>query len=177
MKWSELVQGPPLRWVTPSSLKMNYQLVHGDEVITKMRFESSFGSLATVVNTDGCWTFKRMGFVHPTATIRPCGSETEIATFRSNTWKGGGTLELPSGRHIHAATNFWQTRLEFQETSGEILIQLKYDNVWCTSATVGIHAAALSAPETTWMVALGWYLMVMSQVDAGSSLAVAGASS
>jgi hypothetical protein len=156
---------------------MNYQLIHGHEVITTMRFKSAFGSLATVENTDGCWTFNRIGFAQTKATIRLCGSETQIATFRNNTWKGGGILYLPSGRHIPATTNFWQTRLGFQERSGATLIQLKYDSVWCTSATVGIRTAALNAPETSWMVGLGWYLMVMLQVDEGAALGIVGATS
>lgn len=67
--------------------------------------------------------------------------------------------------------NFWQTQLEFKETSGDTLI-LKYDSIWYTKATIGIQGAALDAPETSWMVALGWYLMVMSQVDAGTSAGV-----
>ena len=167
MNWSELVPGPSLRWKTPNSLKMHYQLVHGDKVITTMRFKSAFDSLARVENADGCWTFKRMGFTR--TTIRPCGSETESATFRNN-WKGGGTLELPNGRHIPAAMNFWQTQLEFKETSGDTLIRLKYGRIWCTTATVGIQGAALNEPETSWLVALAWYLMVMSQVDAGTSM-------
>jgi len=162
--------------MTPNSWKMSYQLVHGDEVIARMHFKSAFGSLATVESPDGFWTFKRIGFTQTKATIRLCGSDTEIATFRSN-WKGGGTLELQSGRRIPATMNFWQTRLEFKEASGESLIHLKYDSLWCSSATVGIQTGAVSVPETPWIVALGWYLMVMSQVDAGTSVGWAGASS
>jgi hypothetical protein len=163
MNWTELAQGPPMQWVQPNKLKMNYQLVRGNEVITTMRFKSVFGSLAIVENSDGCWTFKRMGFLQTRAAIRPCGSETEIATFRNNTWKGGGALEFPNGRHIQATTNLWHTHVDFQETNGERLIRLKHDSLWCTSATVGVQTTALSAPETSWMVALGWYLMVMMQ--------------
>jgi hypothetical protein len=167
MRWAELAQGLPLQWVQPSKLKMNYQLIRGNEVITTMRFKSIFGSLATVENPDGCWTFKRMGFLQTRATIRPCDSETEIATFRNNTWKGGGTLEFPNRRR-KATANFWQTHLDFEETAGGSVIRFKYDSVWCASATVGIQTTALSAPETSWMVALGWYLMVMMQVDGAS---------
>src|SRR5262249_13808920 len=104
-------------------------------------------------------------------TIRPCDSEADIATFRCNSWKGGGTLDLPDGRRIRAVTNLWQTQLEFQDENGESLVRMKYDSFWCTSATVDIRPAALTVPETSWMTALGWYLMVMMQMD-GTSCAV-----
>jgi len=173
MNWSELVSGPPLRWVQPGMLKMNYELLRGDEVISTLRFKSLFGALATAENEDGCWTFKRIGFFQTRATIRACGSETEVASFRSNTWKGGGTLELQSGRHILATTNLWMTRLEFEEASGERFMRFKYDNVWGSAATVGIPASAFSAPETSWMAAFGWYLMVMMQMDASAAVVAA----
>ena len=165
MDWKELLSGPPLRWIQPRMMKMNYQLLRGDEVITTLNFKSPWGTLATIENADGCWTFKRVGFFQTRATIRPCGSEAEIATFRNDTWKGGGTLEFQNGREILATTNVWQTQLEFREPSGETLMGLKYENLWCTSATVGIEPSALSAPEMSWMVPFGWYLMVMMQTD------------
>jgi hypothetical protein len=68
------------------------------------------------------------------------------------------------------------TQLEFQAASGERLMRFKYDNAWCTAATVGIEAPALSALETSWMVAFGWYLMVMAQMDASLSASFAAVS-
>jgi len=64
-----------------------------------------------------------------------------------------------------------QTQLEFKGASGESLMRFKYESAWCTSAAVGIQASALAAPETSWMVAFGWYLMVMMQMD-GAAVAV-----
>jgi hypothetical protein len=173
MNWSDLITGPPLRWVQTSMMKMNYQLVRGNQVITTLRFKGFSGSLATVENADGSWTFKRTGFWQAREIILASGSEREIATFRHNTWKGGGTLEFQGGRQILATTNLWTTKLEFQEASGEILMRFKYDSVWCTAATLGIQASALSAPETSWMVAFGWYLMVMMQMDASGAAVAA----
>lgn len=172
MNWSG-ANHEPMRWIQPRKLRMNYQLVRGTDVITTLRFKSCWGSLATVENADGCWTFKRSGFWQNRVTVRPCGSETNIATFRCNSWKGGGTLDLPGGQQLLVKANGWQTQLEFQKASGESLFRLKYDSLWCTSATLDVRPAALSAPETSWITALGWYLMVMMQVDAGSYGAIA----
>jgi hypothetical protein len=165
MNWNDFSEGPSLRWTQPALMKMNYQLGRGDSTVASLRFKSLWGSLATAENEDGCWTFKRVGFWQTRATIRACGSESEIATFKNNTWTGGGTLEFPDGRRIRATTNAWQTKLEFQTETGESLIRFKYDTVWCNSATVGILPPALTMPETSWIVAFGWYLMVMMQMD------------
>jgi hypothetical protein len=166
MNWNDFSQGAPLRWVTPAMMKMNYQMEHGEAVVTSLRFKSVWGTLATAENADGCWTFKRIGFWQTKVTIRACGSEAEVATFQNNTWTGGGTLEFPDGRRFRATTNGWQTKLEFQNEAGESLVRFKYDKVWCTSATVSILPPALNMPETSWIVAFGWYLMVMMQNDA-----------
>ena len=65
-----------------------------------LRFRSIWGSLATAESADGCWTFKRVGFLQTRATIRTCESEDEIAVFKNNSWTGGGTLELSSNVEI-----------------------------------------------------------------------------
>ena len=168
MNWSELVSGPTLRWVQPSVWKMNYQLVRGSEEITSLRFKSSFSYQATVDNADGCWTFDMNGFFRPRVSIRFCGSETEIASFRYEGWKGGGTLEFQNRPRLLVTANLWQTHLDLQEISGENLMNFKYDSVWCTSATVRIPPNALSTPEISWLVALGWYLMVIMQASGSS---------
>src|SRR5919108_702043 len=123
-KISELID-QQLKWLQPSALKMHYELRAGDELVGTLHFRSALGSFATAESADGCWTFKRVGFWQTRVTVRPCGADTNIATFNNNTWKGGGTLELPDGRKFLATTNFWQTNLEFQNESGDTLIQVK----------------------------------------------------
>ncbi|MCI0486696.1 MAG: hypothetical protein L0229_08860, partial [Blastocatellia bacterium] len=131
MKKIPEIVGQQLKWVQPSAFKMQYELQAGDSTAATLRFRSSFGSFATGESADGCWTFKRVGFWQTRATIRTCGADQErnlyadIATFKNNTWSGGGTLELPDGRKFLATTNFWQTNLEFQDESGGALIQFK----------------------------------------------------
>lgn len=168
MKWRDLPPGLPLEWVQPRALKMDYELRSGDEVIATLRFRSSFGSFATGENADGCWTFKRVGFLQTRATIRVCGSDEEIATFKNNTWTGGGTLELRDGRKFPATTNFWQTRLELQDASGQSLIQLKNAAIVRARSTVEIQPNALTVPETPWMTIFGWYLVVLMRRDSSA---------
>jgi hypothetical protein len=161
--------GRDLAWVQPGVWKMEYELRAGDDLVATLRFRSAFGTFATGESADGCWTFKRVGFCQSRVTIRACGSETDVAIFRNNTWTGGGTLELPGGRRIPATTNFWQSKLEFKTGADEVLIRLETGGFVRRSATVEIQPAAAGAPELPWLVMLGWYLAVMMEADASAA--------
>lgn len=158
-----------LEWVQPALLKMRYELRTGDELVAKVDFRSAWGSFATAESADGCWTFKRAGFLQTRATIRACGSDTEIAAFRNNTWSGGGTLTLADGRQFLLTTNLWQTQLDVQSASGEVLVHLHTRGVWKTSASVDITTVGRQTPEASWIVLFAWYVIVMMQMDAGNA--------
>jgi hypothetical protein len=166
-KMAELV-GQELKWVQPSALKMNYELRAGEETAATLRFRSSLGSLATAESADGCWSFKRVGFFQTHVTIRQCGSEEDIAVFRNNTWRGGGTLEFPNGSKIPATTNFWQTKLEFQNEVGDPLIRFQQGGLLHLSATVEVLPEAVRLADLPVLGILGWYLIVMMNMDAAA---------
>src|SRR5262245_50775175 len=157
-----------LQWVQPNFLKMNYELRAAEELVATLGFRSMLGSFATAESKDGCWTFKRVGFLQTRATIRACVSDLEIATFKNNTWSGGGTLTLSDGRNFLVTTNLWQTHLEIQTETGEVLIRLQTTGFWQTSADVNITPSGLDMPELPWMTLFAWYVIVMMQMDAAS---------
>lgn len=164
----------PLAWSQPGALKMEYELRAGDQVAATLRFRSVFGSFATGESADGCWTFKRVGFWQPRATIRERDGEAELAIFKNHTWKGGGTLELPDGRRMLATTNVWQTKVEFQdEPTGAPLIRFKSRGVIHLGADVEIEPGAFKVPEMRWIVLFGWYLVILIHMDSGAAAAAA----
>jgi hypothetical protein len=169
-KLAEVI-GRELEWVQPSAWKMEYELRAGDETIATLRFRSSFGSFARAESADGCWTFKRVGFWQTRVTIRGCESDTDIATFKNNTWSGGGTLELPDGRKILATTNLWQTNLEFKTEAGATLIRFKTAGIVHLSARVEIQPDAAGVPELLWVALFGWYLALMMHMDSAVTVA------
>lgn len=154
---------------------MDFELLAGDELVATLRFRSAFGTFATAESEDGCWTFKRVGFLQTRVTVRAWGKDTDIAVFRHNTWRDGGTLELPDGHKFQATTNFWQTQYEFQTEAGEPLIRFRQGGVIRASAQVEIQPKAIKLPELPWMVMLGWYLAVMMRMDSASSAGVTAA--
>lgn len=161
-----------LKWTQPGAFKMQYELFAGDELAATLRFRSAFGSLATGESADGCWTFKRVGFFQTRVTIRVCGEEADIAVFRNNTWSGGGALELPDGRKVLVTTNLWQSNLEFKTESEETLLRFQSAGLIHLSALVEIQQEAIGLAELPWMVMLGWYLIVMMNMDTAASAVV-----
>lgn len=171
VKLAELV-GHELKWIQPHALKMEYELHAGEMIAATLRFRSSLGSFATATSADGTWTFKRVGFWQTKVTIRAAESETDLATFRNNTWSGGGTLELLDGRKYPANTNFWSTQYEFKTEQGESLISYrKIGGILHMSSVTEIHPLARNIPEIPWMVLLGWYLTVMMHMDSAAAAA------
>lgn len=163
-----------LTWIQPAALKMHYELHAGEEIAARLAFKSPFGSLATGASGDGCWTFKRAGFLQTRLTVRACGEETDIAVFRNNTWSGGGTLEMTGGRRLFATTNLWETNLEFKTESGESLLRFKGKGSIHVSARVEIQQGAIGLAELPWLVMLGWYLIVMLHMDFTGVIAAIG---
>lgn len=171
LKIAELI-GRELKWTQPHALKMEYELRADDELAATLRFKSSFGTLATAESADGCWTFKRIGFWQTKVTVRACGSDTDLAVFKNNTWNNGGTLEFPGGRKIFASLNFWATRYEFTTEADELLLRYtKIGGLVHFSARVEIQPHAAALPELPWLVMLGWYLPVMVYRDAAVTVA------
>lgn len=163
-----------LRWIQPSTFRMLYELRTNGELAGVLSFRSAFGTLATGESEDGCWTFKRVGFFQTRVTIRVCGEEEDLAIFRNNTWRGGGTLEVRDGERFLADTNLWQSKLQFRNESGEPLVRFKTGGLFHLNATVEIEPRAARLEQLPLIVMLGWYLIVMMNSDAAASAAIIG---
>lgn len=168
LKMTELI-GRELKWLQPNVLRMEYELRMDDTVAAIVRFRSSFGTFAAAESADGIWTFKRVGFWQPRVTIRKQGMEENLAIYRNNTWKGGGTLELPDGRTYPANTNFWATQYEFKTETGTVLVSYyRIGGLLHMSSGVRIPAQTAEITQMPWMILLGWYLIVMMQMDSAA---------
>ena len=158
--------GRPVRWFQPRTFTPAYELVSEDTQIATLTFRGAFQSLATGESPDGCWTFKRQGFIATRVSIRECGSDQDVAVFRNNTWASGGSLELPDGRIFRASSNFWQTRYEIMDGDSPLLTFSRIGGAFHLSSDVTIHDSAKRLSELPWLVMLGWYLTVMLHRDA-----------
>jgi len=152
---------PTLRWIQPRALRAEYELRAGEERIATLRFHDMLGSRATGESAEGCWTFERAGFFRTRVAVRRCDAAADLATFRSNRWRGGGTLTLPDGRELRATTNFWYSRLQVRDEAGQTLLVYDTKGILRLRATVTIGPAAAALPDLPWLLMLGWYLVVI----------------
>ena len=162
-----------LRWAQPSFLRQEFELTAASEVVARLAFRGILGTLATAESGDGAWTFKRVGFWQGRATVRAAGSEADLAVFRNDTWKSGGTLEFVGGPRYRATTNFWNTRFAFETESEDSLVRFHHGGAFRLSSTVEISETARALPELPLLVLFGWYLCVMLHRDAGAAAASA----
>ncbi len=65
-------------------------------------------------------------------------------------------------------------RLEFKTESEEALLRFKSAGLIHLSALVEIQREAIGLAELPWMVMLGWYLIVMMNMDTAASAVVIG---
>jgi hypothetical protein len=163
--------GCELRWVQPHVLKREYELKIGDDVAATLNFTSSFSSFAIGESREGSWSFKRVGIWQRTVTVRELASDTELAVFKRNIWKGGGTVELPSGLKYLTTPNFWQSQYDIWTEDRRPLIHYRIGGIWRPSAATLIEPGAANLPELPWMTLLGWYLVLLMRQDAAAAAA------
>ena len=161
-----------LHWKQPHLFDSTYELVSGDEPIATLSFRSAFGSFATAQTGDGSWTFKRVGFWQTRATVREEGAPNDLAVFEHDTWSGGGTLTMTSGLAIRVTTNLWQSRIEFQLEDGTVLLRYRTEGLMRHGAELTIDPAGARMRELPWLLAFGWYLIVMMRHDAATTAVV-----
>jgi hypothetical protein len=160
-----------LTWMKPRVFKSEHELRFGDELVGTLCFQKIFSSEAIAESGDGCWTFEREGFFKKRTIIRPRGSSVIFGTFRKNTWKVGGCLELSDGRKFKVLTSLWKNTIEFTTDIGESLFHTKIHGFFRPSATVQMYRKCLHITEFPWMVMLGLYLMMMMKRDAAAHAA------
>lgn len=161
-----------LQWVQPRLLDRYYELRCGDESVATLSFRSAFGSLA-VARADGVtWTFKRVGFWKPAATVRVEGEPTDLATFAHDTWKGGGSLRLADGRALRVTTNMWQSKIEFLGPDDGALFRYETEGFIRREAALKVMPGLARMPEMPWLLLFGWYLVVMLHENSAASVAV-----
>ena len=161
-----------LHWKQPRLFDPSYELAAGDEVVATLSFRSTFGSFATAKTADGSWTFKRVGFWQTRATVRKEDAPNDLAVFEHDTWSGGGTLTIAGGGTVRVTTNFWQSRIEFQLEDGTTLFRYQTEGFMRHGAELTIEPAGARMNALPWLLAFGWYLVVMMHHDAATTAVV-----
>lgn len=172
-----------ISWTQPKATHQMFELKSKDYLYGTILFPKSVGSLAEAETLDGKWSFKRVGFFTTRITIRKRGEENDIAFFKPNMMASSGVLEFADGKKFqwHAA-NFWETKFEFKDANGEIVVTFrsgvedpKLKDWFKTQARVEIAEDKINVPELSIMILLGWYLIIVLQMDSSTGAVVAAA--
>lgn len=162
-----------LTWVQPKAIKHEYELCDESEVYGRLVFPKSFGTLAEIESAEGRWTLKRVGFIHTSVTIREEGKDENVGVFKPSGWGSRGTLELTSGnKYEWRLENFWATRFEIKDSSGDTIVRYhsgkddsNISDMFKNQARVSFTEQARNLHELSLLILIGWYLIVMIQMD------------
>jgi hypothetical protein len=161
MKIGELT-GKRLKWVQPHPFRLKYELRAGGIPVATLSYSRFFDTLAIASSDDGTWIFRGGDLRHRTVSIQASGVETNLAVF--NTYLlGGGALELPDGRKYKGILLNRMSEYKFATEDDEVLV--RYWNVWSTLRTSGemyIYPHAKDLAEISWLVLLGWHLVLVT---------------
>jgi hypothetical protein len=172
-----------LCFIQPKTTNQFYELRSQDEVFGTLNFPKSHGSLAEAESSDGKWTLKRVGFFHTKLTIRKSGEENDLAIFKPNIMATNGSLEFVDGKRFQwVSSNFWSTKFEFKNEAGETLVTFrsgiedpKLKDWFKTQARVEISTGKEMLEEISILILLGWYLIIVLQMDSAAGAVVAAA--
>jgi len=172
-----------LNWTQPKTTQQFFELKGNDDLFGTLLFPKSVGSLAEAETVEGKWTFKRIGFFTTKISVRKFGEEKDLAIFKPNLTASSGDLDFSGGKKYQwHASNFWGTRFEFKDEKGEVVLTFrsgiedpKLKDWFKTQARVEIAEDKINVTELPIMVLLGWYLIIVLQMDSSTGAVVAAA--
>lgn len=167
---SPFTSSSSLVWTQAKAMSRAYELRSADSLIGHLRFERSCGSLATAEVASQKWTFKRVGFLAPSVTVRSPNVEADIAVFRPH-WGSGGTLHFADGHQAQwRCTNFWGSQWAFVGSDHHVVVRFSHhEGFFKVSAQLEFEHTSAAIPEFPLLSALGWYLMILAADDAAAA--------
>lgn len=159
--------GQDLQWKRIKWGKREFELRSGDEVLAKLyKQKSTPGVIGEAV--DGNWTFKRRSFWNGDIVITESASQAEIGVAKRGRKK---SLTFADGRVLTLkGTGRWRREWVWLNEEETPLVRFRSNN------HLVLEPAALSFPELSLLVVLGWHLIVLQQEDDAAAVAVAASS-
>ena len=172
-----------LNLIQPKATHQYFELRTQTDLYGTLNFPKSAGSFAEAESADGKWTLKRVGFFHTKITVRNSGEENDIAVFTPNMMVSSGSLMFADGKKFQwHSSNFWATKFEFKDETGETIVTFrsgveepKLKDWFKTQARVEISCTEQNPREISLLALLGWYLIIVLQMDTATGAVVAAA--
>jgi hypothetical protein len=155
----------------PKMMLYSFEFRLGEECIGKLGFPKALGTLAEAEILGKQWTFKRVGFWHPTITIRTPGSPTDSLRIPlSGLWGRMLLMSLPDGRMYELKmTGLWNAKRIWMRQQRSLIEFGKCSGL----KKYAVVRLMEEDPETPLLVALGAYCLVMQDWDDGAAVTAA----
>jgi hypothetical protein len=159
-----------LTWVHPTPQTREFELRAGDDAVGTLAWESGTGSRAVAGTSEGNFSLKRLGFLHPHVTVRHAGEDLNVARFDPNL-AGGGVVHFAEGRQYRWATNFWLSQWSWVDSAGNHVVSFKrHFSQDKREGDVELRSAGGEIPHAALLVILGWYLIILMAEDHAAAI-------
>ena len=155
-----------LKWKRVKWWQREFELRSGDVVLAKLyRQRGTPGVIGEAI--DGQWSFRRRSFWNRDIVVIELATQTEIAVAKGGRKK---SVTFADGRlFTFKKTSTWRHQWVWLDNVETPLVQFQ------SNKHVILEPAALSQPELSLLVILGWHLIVLQQdAEAATAAATAG---
>jgi hypothetical protein len=154
--------GLDLQWTRIKRWKRAFELHSGDEVLAMLYPEKGTNSMIAEA-ADGHWALKRRSFWNADIVITDLTSQTEIAVVRRGRNK---SVAFSDGRlFTFTKSSFWRNEWVWLNDEGTPLVHYQRGN------SLMVEPSALSLPELSLLVIVGWHLLVLQREEDTASTA------
>jgi hypothetical protein len=161
-----------LTWNQPKTMKFDYELHFGGNIVATMKFPKMLSSTAVGQSGDGSWIFERKGAFNTRIIVTQTETGTQTGVFTPQPFKGGGIVQLEKGKQVLLRHNFWKSIFELTTEEGESLVQFTSHGFFRQIVDVQINRRALQYRELPWLVMLAFYIILLGRRDAAAHAAV-----
>lgn len=166
MSKSPLSSSTPLVWSkVPRKKPQEYVLMDDSNVVARLRWEKTGGSLALAESSEGRWSLKRTGFLSTKVSVRLADSAEEIASYYPNMF-GGGRIEMTDGRSWRfISLGFLNPQYSLLDPTDRQVLTLKVKGF----GTGGEMQYGTVMPDTKTahlLSILAWYVTLLAKEDA-----------
>ena len=149
-----------LRWVKCGFFGHRYELCSSDRCIAMMTVHGFFRPRAVGTSGSENWSIDPLEAGTGKIVVRASESLREVGVFDMTFSDHGGILHLEDGRGLILNSNLWKGCAEFQSLSGNALIRYRFRGLVRPSAEVEVLGDGRQMQELSWILMLGWCLIV-----------------
>lgn len=177
MKHIKNLKGNTLVWSQPKALQRHHVLKVDGSVLATLTWVKTFGSLAEAACSEGKYTLKRGGFLHPYVTIRKLPFENEVAKLQI-AFGWNGLLEFNDGwKFTMQKLSFWKNHWGFIDMNGRLVCRIEQTSRGLRqSANVLLEKDAKREPRLPLILIVAWYAVILHNDEKGAAAAAAAGS-